>query len=143
MANILKGKRNGALTIKPTATVRQLAESLRSAKVGVMIVSSDGQAVEGIVSERDIAYGLAMHGGAALQEMKVADLMTRSVITCSPQDKIVEVSKTMILRGIRHLPVVDGQQLVGVVSIRDVLRSRISEIELEASVLRDMAIASR
>jgi CBS domain-containing protein len=142
VANILIGKRKGVLTIKPTATIGELAGRLRSAAVGVMVVSSDGHTIEGIISERDIAYGLAAHG-AALSAMKVSDLMTQSVITCSPKDTIVDVSKIMTLRRIRHLPVMDGADLVGVVSIGDVLRSRISEIELEANVLRDIAIAIR
>ncbi len=69
--------------------------------------------------------------------------MTRSVITCAPGDFIGEVARIMTLRRIRHLPVKDGAKLVGVISIGDVLKSRISEIELEANVLRDMAIAHR
>lgn len=142
VATILKNKRNVVLTIKPTQTIAELAERLRSSHVGVMIVSSDGRALEGIISERDIAYGLAKHG-AAVPDMKVSDLMTRNVITCSPKDTIAEVSKTMTVRKIRHLPVVEGSEMVGVISIGDVLRSRISEIELEANVLRDMAIAKR
>ncbi|MGZ8369381.1 MAG: CBS domain-containing protein [Rhodoplanes sp.] len=107
-----------------------------------MIVTSDGQTLDGIISERDIAYGLAAHG-AALPSLKVSDLMTRAVITCSLQDTVVDVAKVMTMRRIRHLPVKDGAKLVGVVSIGDVLKSRISEIELEANVLRDIAIASR
>ena len=69
--------------------------------------------------------------------------MTRSVITCAPEDSTGEVARIMTLRRIRHLPVKDGAKLVGVISIGDVLKSRISEIELEANVLRDMAIAHR
>ncbi len=69
--------------------------------------------------------------------------MTRSVITCAPEDSIGEVARIMTLQRIRHLPVKDGAKLVGVISIGDVLKSRISEIELEANVLRDMAIAHR
>lgn len=107
-----------------------------------MIVSKDGESLEGIISERDVAYGLAKHG-AALSELRVSDLMTRSVITCAPEDSIGEVARIMMLQRIRHLPVKDGAKLVGVISIGDVLKSRISEIELEANVLRDMAIAHR
>jgi CBS domain-containing protein len=107
-----------------------------------MIVSKDGESLEGIISERDVACGLAKHG-AALSELRVSDLMTRSVITCAPEDTIGEVARIMTLQRIRHLPVKDGAKLVGVISIGDVLKSRISEIELEANVLRDMAIAHR
>ena len=142
VANILAGKRGPVLTVQPTQTIAALAERLRSARVGVMIVSKDGELLEGIISERDVAYGLAKHG-AALSELRVSDLMTRSVITCAPEDSIGEVARIMTLRRIRHLPVKDGAKLVGVISIGDVLKSRISEIELEANVLRDMAIAHR
>ncbi|MGA7450927.1 MAG: CBS domain-containing protein [Rhodoplanes sp.] len=128
--------------MQPTQTIAALAERLRSARVGVMIVSKDGESLEGIISERDVAYGLAKHG-AALSELRVSDLMTRSVITCAPEDSIGEVARIMMLQRIRHLPVKDGAKLVGVISIGDVLKSRISEIELEANVLRDMAIAHR
>lgn len=140
VANILKGKRNGVLTLQPTQTIAALAERLRSAGVGVMIVSSDGKSLEGIISERDVAYGVAVHG-AALPMLKVSDLMTPVVITCSPGDTIAEVAKIMTLQRIRHLPVKDGAKLVGIISIGDVLKSRISEIQLEANVLRDIAIA--
>jgi signal-transduction protein with cAMP-binding, CBS, and nucleotidyltransferase domain len=142
VADILKGKSTAVMTVQPTLTIGALAQRLRSAGVGVMIVTSDGQTLEGIISERDIAYGLAAHG-AALPSLKVTDLMTRAVITCSLEDTVVEVAKVMTMRRIRHLPVKDGAKLVGVVSIGDVLKSRISEIELEANVLRDIAIASR
>ena len=142
VADILKGKSSAVMTVQPTLTIGALAQRLRSAGVGVMIVTSDGQTLDGIISERDIAYGLAADG-AALPSLKVTDLMTRAVITCSLQDTVVEVAKVMTMRRIRHLPVKDGAKLVGVVSIGDVLKSRISEIELEANVLRDIAIASR
>ncbi|MGZ9116335.1 MAG: CBS domain-containing protein [Methylocystis sp.] len=142
VADILKGKSTAVMTVQPTLIIGALAQRLRSAGVGVMIVTSDGQTLDGIISERDIAYGLAAHG-AALPSLKVSDLMTRAVITCSLQDTVVDVAKVMTMRRIRHLPVKDGAKLVGVVSIGDVLKSRISEIELEANVLRDIAIASR
>ena len=142
VADILKGKSSAVMTVQPTLTIGALAQRLRSAGVGVMIVTSDGQTLDGIISERDIAYGLAAHG-AALPSLKVTDLMTRAVITCSLQDTVVEVAKVMTMRRIRHLPVKDGAKLVGVVSIGDVLKTRISQIELEANVLRDIAIASR
>jgi CBS domain-containing protein len=107
-----------------------------------MIVSNDGEVLKGLVSERDVAHGLAVHG-AALLSLKVSDLMTRSVITCAPGDNVVEIARIMTMRRIRHIPVVDGGKVVGVISIGDILKSRISEIELEANVLRDLAVAHR
>jgi len=81
--------------------------------------------------------------GAALLSLKVSDLMTRSVITCAPGDSVADIARIMTMRRIRHIPVVEGGKVVGVISIGDVLKSRISEIELEANVLRDLAVAHR
>ena len=83
-----------------------------------------------------------MHG-AALLSLKVSDLMARSVITCTSEDSVADIARIMTMRRIRHIPVVDGGKFVGVVSIGDVLKSRISEIELEANVLRNLAVAHR
>jgi CBS domain-containing protein len=140
--NILKSKRPAVLWVSPVLSVAEVADRLRSADVGVMIVSNDGEVLKGLVSERDVAHGLAVHG-AALLSLKVSDLMTRSVITCAPGDSVAEIARIMTMRRIRHIPVVDGGKVVGVISIGDVLKSRISEIELEANVLRDLAVAHR
>ena len=142
VANILKGKRTAVHWVSPTLSVGTVAEHLRSADVGVMIVSNDGESLLGVISERDIAHGLAVHG-AALASLKVSDLMARSVITCTPEDSVVEVARIMTMRRIRHIPVMDEGRVVGVISIGDVLKSRISEIEVEANVLRDLAVAHR
>jgi CBS domain-containing protein len=140
--NILKSKRPTVLWVSPALSVGEVADRLRSADVGVMIVSNDGEVLKGLISERDVAHGLAVHG-AALLSLKVSDLMTRSVITCAPGDSVAEIARIMTMRRIRHIPVVDGGKVVGVISIGDVLKSRISEIELEANVLRDLAVAHR
>lgn len=140
--NILKSKRPAVLWVSPAMTIGEVAERLRSTDVGAMIVSNNGEALQGLISERDIAQGLAVHG-AALLSLKVQDLMTRSVISCSPEDNIADIARIMTMRRIRHIPVVEDGRLVGVVSIGDVLKSRISEIELEANVLRDLAVARR
>ena len=140
--NILKSKRPAVLWVPPALSIAEVAERLRSAEVGVLIVSNDGESLQGLVSERDIAHGLAVHG-AALLSLKVSELMTRSVITCAPEDNVADIARIMTMRRIRHIPVVDGGKVVGLVSIGDVLKSRISEIELEANVLRDLATARR
>ena len=138
--DILKSKRTAVLWVPPVLSIGEVAERLRSTDVGVMIVSNDGESLQGLVSERDIAHGLAVHG-AALLSLKVSDLMARSVITCTSEDSVADIARIMTMRRIRHIPVVDGGKVVGVVSIGDVLKSRISEIELEANVLRDLAVA--
>jgi CBS domain-containing protein len=140
--NILQRKRPAVLWVSPVLSIGEVAERLRSADVGVMIVSNNGESLKGLISERDIAHGLAVHG-AALLSLKVSDLMTRSVITCTPEDSVADIERIMTMRRIRHIPVVEGGKVVGVVSIGDVLKSKISEIELEANVLRDLTVARR
>ncbi|MFY9640672.1 MAG: CBS domain-containing protein [Rhodomicrobium sp.] len=142
VADILKTKGAEVMTVKPDVTIAALAQRLRMAGVGAMLVSQDGDSMDGIISERDITYALAAHG-AHLHEVRVSELMTKTVITCSPQDSLSEVAKIMTARRIRHLPVKDGARIIGVISIGDVLKARLSEIELEANVLRDLAIAGR
>jgi CBS domain-containing protein len=107
-----------------------------------MIVSDDGTSIDGIISERDLAYGLAAHG-RELPRIAVSKLMTKVVLVCSPEDSITDVMKLMTQRRIRHLPVKDGAQLVGIISIGDVLKHRLGEVQLEANVLRDYAMAAR
>jgi CBS domain-containing protein len=107
-----------------------------------MVVSSDGGSIDGIVTERDLAYGLAAHG-SNLPTIAVSRLMTNVVVVCSPEDSIAHVMKLMTQRRVRHLPVKEGDQLVGIVSIGDVLKHRLDELELEANVMRDYAVAAR
>jgi CBS domain-containing protein len=142
VADILKSKGTAVMTVRPTETIGGLAQRLRLAGVGAMIVSRDGQSLDGIVTERDIAYALPEHLDD-LHVMRVSDLMTGTVVTCSPQDSIADAARIMTMRRIRHLPVKEGGRLVGVISIGDVLKHRLTEIELEARVLRDLALAAR
>ncbi len=142
VADIHRGKGPAVMSVKPSETIGGLAQRLRLAGVGVMIVSRDGHSLDGIISERDIAYALPTHA-EDLHEMRVSDLMTNQVVTCSPQDLIADVAKIMTNRRIRHIPVKEGDRLVGVISIGDVLKHRLLEIELEANVLRDIAMAGR
>ncbi len=142
VADILKGKGADVMSVKPSETIGGLAQRLRLAGVGAMIVSRDGHSLDGIISERDIAYALPSHP-EDLHEMRVSDLMTTQVVTCSPQDLVADVARIMTSRRFRHMPVKEGDRLVGVISIGDVLKHRLSEIELEANVLRDIAIAGR
>jgi CBS domain-containing protein len=140
VADILKVKGHNTMTVGPAETVQAFAMRLKIERVGAMPVSEDGKTLVGIISERDVAYGFAVQG-SALTTLRVADLMTASVVTCSPTDTIAHVARVMTQRRIRHLPVIDHDRLVGLISIGDVLKHRLSEIELEADVLRDLAIA--
>jgi CBS domain-containing protein len=140
VADILKAKGSAVKTIRPDQTVEHCAHRLKIDGVGALVVSGEGGAVDGIISERDIVHGLAEHG-AALLGRAVGELMTRGVVTCSPADTIGHVAKLMTQRRIRHVPVKEGGRLVGIVSVGDVVKHRLDELELEANVMRDYAIA--
>jgi CBS domain-containing protein len=140
VAEILKQKGEGVISVRPTETIETFAHRLRMARIGAMVVLGKGDALEGIISERDVVHGLAEHGGRCLA-MTVADLMTRRVVTCTPQDNIARIARIMTESRSRHLPVTEGGRVVGMVSIGDVVKNRLEEMSLEASVLRDIATA--
>ena len=134
VADVLAMKSPLLITIKPTDTVGALSGLLREKRIGAAVVSRDGQSIDGVISERDIAYGLSTHG-AGLDTLPVSALMTKAVITCSSADPIAQVASTMLSRKIRHVPVVEGNLLVGMVSMRDVLNCRIDELQQQTAQL--------
>jgi CBS domain-containing protein len=138
VANILATKGSAVITIGPTETLAALSQRLRDKRIGAAIVSSDGETVDGVISERDIAYALCVHK-ADLHAMPVSALMTKAVITCSANDSVAIIASTMMARNIRHLPVKEGDRLVGMVSIRDVLNLRLDELQRETGLLRAFA----
>lgn len=132
---ILRNKGRRVATIRADAAVTEAVEMLRQHGIGALVVSDDGARVDGILSERDIVFALARHGGDFL-DFPVADVMTRSVVTCGPEDSVAELMAEMTNRRIRHFPVVRNDRLCGIVSIGDLVKSRLDEIEYEASSLR-------
>lgn len=136
VAEILASKGSVVVTISPSETIGTLSQLLLEKHIGAAIVSSDGAVVDGVVSERDIAYALFRHK-ADLHTLPVSALMTKTVITCSPDDTIAKVASTMLSRNIRHLPVKDGNRLVGMVSMRDVLNLRLDQLQQETAQLRN------
>jgi CBS domain-containing protein len=140
VSDIVKTKGDGVMTVRPTETVGALVHRLRVARVGAFVVSEDGKRVLGIVSERDVVGCLAEHGRDA-PDVKVEAIMSRGVITCRPTDSLTVIARQMTENRIRHLPVIDGGALAGMVSIGDVVKHRLAEMELEAHVLRDIAVA--
>lgn len=136
VADILASKGSLVITIKPTDSIGTLSRLLCDKRIGAAVVSSNGSSVDGVISERDIAYGLSIHT-ANLHALPVSALMTKTVITCSPNDGIAKVASTMLARNIRHVPVEDGNTLIGMVSIRDVLNSRLEELQRETALLRN------
>ncbi|MDE2165138.1 MAG: CBS domain-containing protein [Alphaproteobacteria bacterium] len=133
--SILKAKGHQVVTIAPVAAVAEAAALLRRMGIGALVVSVDGRRLDGIVSERDIVHALADRGAAAL-DLRVADLMTRRVVTCAPGETVAELMAEMTRRRIRHLPVVEHGRLVGLVSIGDVVKNRLEEMEEETTSLR-------
>jgi len=132
---ILRSKGRAVATIRPDETVGAAVEALVSGNIGALVASQDGEAVDGIISERDIVHALARHG-TALLALSVAEVMTRSVVTCGPTESVAELMAEMTNRRIRHLPVVRDGRLCGIVSIGDVVKNRLDEIEYEARSLR-------
>jgi CBS domain-containing protein len=140
---ILDAKGRRVVTIRPDATIATAVHRLALERIGALVASEDGRRVAGILSERDIVAALAGEGADLLSAgRRVADLMTRNVVTCAPDDTVKHVMREMTRRRFRHMPVVEGGQLAGIVSIGDVVKSRLEEVELEATVLRDAYIAA-
>lgn len=136
--SILKTKGSNVFTIRAEHTVAETAQLLSKKKVGIAVVCDHKGGLIGVVSERDIVEGLAQYGKGAL-EMPVRNIMSSPVLTCLPGDSIKKILEIMSERGIRHLPVVEGDNLVGVISIRDAVNFRLREAQLEMGVLRDFA----
>ncbi|MGD8878816.1 MAG: CBS domain-containing protein [Methyloceanibacter sp.] len=125
VANVLKIKGRIYTTVKPTETLREFAQHLKDDRIGAMVVTHDGDTLEGIISERDLAYGLAKYG-EKLADMKVSELMTKVVLVCSPEDSIEEVMDFMTQRRIRHLPVKEDGELIGIISMSDVVKAHLT-----------------
>ena len=136
---ILKGKGDKVVTIAPEATVGEAAQVLKREGIGALVVSDGGGGVLGILSERDIVAGLGdVTRRERLLEAQVSALMTREVVTCSPADEVQKCMHLMTEHHIRHLPVTDGGAMIGLVSIGDIVKSRLEELESEAGFLRNI-----
>jgi CBS domain-containing protein len=136
ISEILRRKGEQVATIEPGADVRRLLGLLAEHNIGAVVVSTDGRTIEGIVSERDVVRRLAERGAGLLDEA-VATIMTATVRTCAPGDQVEDLRATMTEHRIRHLPVVRDGGLAGIVSIGDVVKSAIAELESEREQLVD------
>jgi CBS domain-containing protein len=134
ISDVLRQKGTAVATVRPSATVRQLLTTLREHNIGATVVTTDGDAVVGIVSERDIVRNLEERG-ADLLDAKVSEIMTRGVLTCGPDDTVDSLAETMTERRIRHMPVLDHGRLAGIVSIGDVVKSHIRQLETDREQL--------
>ena len=136
---MLAAKGSKVATTRPDATIATVVRMLKLEGIGALVVSDDGEALSGIISERDIVRGLVGHGHELL-EMRVAELMTRAVKTCTPEANIKDVMAEMTRSRVRHLPVLENGKLCGIISIGDVVKNRLEELETETNVLRDYVV---
>ncbi len=142
ISDILRVKGTQVVTVTPDTRVRRLLAVLAEHRIGAVVVSRDGSAVDGIVSERDIVQALARRGAAVMSE-PVTAIYTAEVHTVMPQTSIEEVMRLMTERRIRHAPVVVDGRLQGIVSIGDVVKIRIGELETERTALTDYITGTR
>src|SRR5581483_1719392 len=134
--SIIEAKGGDVVTIEPTATLDAAAKLLAERRIGAVVVLGADDRIVGILSERDIVRVLADRGAAALQD-QVAQAMTRKVATCTHEETIHSIMERMTAGKFRHVPVIAGDHLAGIVSIGDVVKHRIVEIEQESAALRD------
>jgi CBS domain-containing protein len=133
---LLRRKGNAVATIRPDQPVREGVDELTTRNIGALVVSSDGRSVGGIVSERDIVAHLHRDGPAVL-DLPIASVMAHDVQTCNPTDDTAVLMGVMTNRRIRHLPVLEGGFLVGMISIGDVVKARVDELEEDRDRLHD------
>jgi CBS domain-containing protein len=143
--HILYGKGHDVATIEPAASVAEAVAALREHNVGALVVVDDQSHIAGILSERDVVRALADESvtQATILERPVSDLMTTDVTTCGSRASVDELMRLMTDRRIRHIPVVDDGALNGIVSIGDVVKTRIGELEDEAGTLHNYLSSGR
>ena len=139
--SILRKKGADVATIAPEVTVKRAADWLRAKNIGALVVTR-GDAILGLVSEREIVHAISRHGETATS-MPVSEIMRHGVITVSPAEAVAHVMNLMTRHRVRHMPVIHDGKLAGIISIGDVVRHRLDDLELETNVLRDVHIAAR
>lgn len=135
VASILKGKGRGVATVRSDATLLDVSAKLAARKIGAIVVIGDNGVVAGIISERDVIRTVAERGAKAL-EVQVGEVMTKAVVTCAESSTVDELMSLMTQGRFRHLPVVQDGALVGIVSIGDVVKHHVAEVEMEVSAMR-------
>lgn len=138
VSQILKSKSDdGVITVAPGTTVGKAAEMLSARRIGALIVSQDGRHVAGILSERDVVRELGRRGPACLADM-VDSMMTTKIVSCTRHDRTDDVLQKMTDGRFRHMPVMDGDQMVGLISIGDVVKARLMELSADKDALEGM-----
>lgn len=138
---ILERKGKDVVTVSPDAMLLAAANTLSEHNIGALVVSADGKAVDGIISERDLVRELARLGTGAVKRT-VADVMTRDITTCTPDETLDDLMSTMTQRRIRHVPILEDDALVGIVSIGDVVKTRLDMLEVEKESLEQYVTGS-
>ena len=139
--SILKRKGTEVTTIAPEASIKRAADSLRMNNIGALVVTRENT-VLGLIAEREIVHAFSRFGDAAAA-MPVKEIMQHGVITVSPDESVNRVMNLMTHHRVRHMPVLRAGKLAGIVSIGDVLKHRLEDLELESNVLRDVYNAVR
>lgn len=131
---ILDSKGSQVHCVSASTKILEALQMFKLEEIGALIVSEDGKRIKGIVSERDVVLGLADHGSDLLERL-VCYIMTHGVITCTPDDRIIDVMAVMTESRIRHVPVINDSFLCGIVSIGDIVKERLGEVEADASAM--------
>jgi CBS domain-containing protein len=142
IASLLRGKGDFVATVAPMATVAEVVERLAELGIGALVVSDDGVTIAGIVSERDVVRRLQTDGAATLA-LPVLDLMTSEVATCTPDDDVDALMQLMTDARIRHVPVTVADRLVGIVSIGDVVKVKLADLQKERDTLMEYLTTGR
>lgn len=136
VASILKLKGRAVTTVRPDSSLQTAAEKLGAKRIGAIVVVGDNGTVAGIISERDIIRAISERGARALVE-PISETMTRHVISCTEMSELDELMEMMTKGRFRHLPVIEDGALVGIISIGDVVKYHIAEVEMEVSAMRN------
>ena len=139
VAKLLEGKGDAVFSVRPNDTIHSVVNTLKEKRIGAVLVTDQNGALQGILSERDIVRRMADTPGQTLPQ-SVEDLMTRDVKTCTPDDLLNEVLKTMTEGRFRHMPVLRDGHLCGVITIGDVVHFRLKELEYEALRMKQMIV---
>ena len=141
VSDLIKEKGAGVVTTRPATTVAQAADIIANKRIGAVVVTEIDNKVVGIISERDIVNGLSK-SGANLLTLPVSDVMTRDVFTCATTEDVNQLRREMTSRRARHIPIVEDEKLIGIISIGDIVKNRLDELEDETQQMRDYIATS-
>ena len=133
---LIKEKGGGVITTGPATTVAEVADIIARERIGAVVVTGQDDQVVGIISERDIVNGLSKRG-TGLLDLPISDIMTRDVFTCATTEDVNQLRREMTNRRARHIPIVEEGKLIGIISIGDIVKNRLDELESETQQMRD------